>query len=1034
MEFCNPTPKDKRKVTGLIVVAILVVVISTCIFTTPTKSTPPISGETISFGASSDVGTSDVDILDAALGDLDNDGDLDMVAVKASTDSYELVAWENDGTPFSGSWTMHGLGAMATDVYAVALGDLDEDGDLDIVVGRGQGDPGTHEIIACRNDGTPWENIWYQRGIGVTNKNVYDVAIGDLDNDGDLDIISGNDYKEFGSEILVWENDGTPWNNVWASNDAGDTADQVNSLAVADLEKDGDLDIVSGTNHEGAFMEVMAWRNDGTPFSDPWLSKEIGMSACSVNTISVGDLDGDGDVDIISGHERREPDLYYEIVAWRNNGNPFSTTWGEKGIKSIPDSVNTIELGDLDGDGDLDAAVGINSSGDYEVLALQNPTEAFTDTWNLTEIGTSTDHVHGVALGDLDHDGDLDLVSGSGDGEDYEAIAWKNTQVHRNMPFNPSGFDVGTHQTVKAITLADLDQDGLLDIISGSTSGLTNELMAWQNNGDPFSSLWTATNIGNSSGDTQAIVTGDLDLDGDLDIVSGHLSQPYEILIWENNGTPFTTAWTEHDLGNSSEGIYALAIGDLNNDGYPDIVSGDAIGILTVWLNDHTPHDGVWTGNGAKALSALINSVAVGDLDHDGYLDIVAGTGTEATYEVSVLQNDKGPFTGTWLSQGVGETSGYVQSVNFGDLDHDGFLDIVASCSNPVNYEIVAWRNDGTPFDSTWPQNNVGTSESAYASTLGDLDLDGDLDIVSGHFKNAAYEVVTWENDGTPFAGTWISNSVGVLSESVYAIALGDLDVDGDLDIATGSGGATENYEVVIWKNIGGSAGISAADTAHVSMTDLEQNDVMRVKVAHNGVPGDNNLELAQWQVGFLKLNSSPMTSNEANNLINQIAIYRSSDDSWGVSDTLVTSLDTLTLVDGCQTIDFSDGDTNVQVPFGADITYFIVLEITPNGSAQTPNQFQVTFDPTGGCVIEDRTEDTSVSIQDTLPVKTKAITIEPLPATATPTSTATGQPTSTATATPTPTGSVVVSSPTPTATTTGTTGGGKLFLPLVVK
>jgi hypothetical protein len=83
---------------------------------------------------------------------------------------------------------------------------------------------------------------------------------------------------------------------------------------------------------------------------------------------------------------------------------------------------------------------------------------------------------------------------------------------------------------------------------------------------------------------------------------------------------------------------------------------------------------------------------------------------------------------------------------------------------------------------------------------LGDLDNDGDPDIVSGSMAGSDSEVVIWENDGTPFSGLWTRNLVGTGGSHLYSVALVDLDMNGDLDVVTGSADMA-NYEIMAWRN-----------------------------------------------------------------------------------------------------------------------------------------------------------------------------------------------------------------------------------------
>jgi hypothetical protein len=191
---------------------------------------------------------------------------------------------------------------------------------------------------------------------------------------------------------------------------------------VGDLDNDGRPDIVSGSS-TGDDVEVMTWQNDDTSFSDAWPSTNIGTSDADVASVAVGDLDNDGDLDIVSG------DHSGEIVAWQNTLVHRSMSFDSAGhdVGASTDGVRSVALGDLDNDGDLDLVSGSGSGEDRELIAWQNDGTPFGGIWTSNDVGTSTSYVYSVALGDLDNDGDLDIVSGSNDGEDYELMAWQNS-------------------------------------------------------------------------------------------------------------------------------------------------------------------------------------------------------------------------------------------------------------------------------------------------------------------------------------------------------------------------------------------------------------------------------------------------------------------------------------------------------------------------------------------------------------------------------------------------------------------------------
>ena len=372
-------------------------------------------------GTSGDVGVLTDVPQGAALADFDNDGLLDVVSTVRSGSDYEVIAWKNNGTPFaSGTWTRCNVGALLADGFSVAAADLDKDGDMDIVVGANVAED--YEIIAFENDGSPFDGVWPQHDVGASGTPEFTVvALGDLDNDSWIDIVSVGGGGG-GGYIRVWQNDGTPFNGLWSSNAAFSALNIGQALAVADLDNDSYLDIAANVNTSDGWVNV--FRNDGTPFVGAWASNVMGYT-CSgwPGDIDAADLDNDGYVDLVTSCGYLP---YYNQRIWKNDGTPFSGTWSMNGLGNV--SGTRAATGDFDLDGRVDIAMVCNNG---DVLAWENDGTPFSGSWTRRDIGKATSSGMAVVTGDLDGDGDIDIVTGSGTGvgEARKVSAWENLAV-----------------------------------------------------------------------------------------------------------------------------------------------------------------------------------------------------------------------------------------------------------------------------------------------------------------------------------------------------------------------------------------------------------------------------------------------------------------------------------------------------------------------------------------------------------------------------------------------------------------------------
>ena len=301
-------------------------------------------------------------LTDAELGDLDGDGDLDALLIDYW--SYgNKVLW-NTG---NGTFVDSGQDIFSyADSYA-ELGDLDGDGDLDFLVTSDAFGPGFLRI--WKNDGNGMFSFFYEFDTAYKHTGV---ALGDLDGDGDLDAFTAgwdNTYNK------VWLNDGT---GVFSEAQAIPNANTV-SVQLGDLDGDGDLDAyLANTAFDVTNLPDEVWLNDGTGhFINSGQSLETVLSAFP----ALGDLDADGDLDMyLSG----DPNVPQPDEVWANNGTGNFTLF-----RTVDENYpgGMVSLGDLDGDGNLDAFTGANNvnfsyqiylNGDWtQAASLLNETAAY---------------------------------------------------------------------------------------------------------------------------------------------------------------------------------------------------------------------------------------------------------------------------------------------------------------------------------------------------------------------------------------------------------------------------------------------------------------------------------------------------------------------------------------------------------------------------------------------------------------------------------------------------------------------------------
>jgi len=350
--------------------------------------------------------------------------------------------------------------------------------------------------------------------------------------------------------------------------------------------------------------------------------------------------------------------------------------------------------------------------------------------------------------------------------------------------------DFTTDSSPAGISIGDINGDGKPDIVTANAG--TNTISVFLNttpNGASIPSFSAKTDFTAGNG-TISVAIGDLNGDGKPDIVAvNQWSSTVSVFLNTtptNATTPTFSARTDFTTGSVP---YYIAIADLNGDGKPDIVTANAgTNTISVFLNT-TPNGASIPSFSAKTDFVTGSScrwIAIGDLNGDGKLDVV--TANYVDNNISVLLNTtvNGASTPSFSTNNLFTTGNNPASVAVGDLNGDGKLDIIAANSGSSTVSIflnTTSTGASTPTFSTKTDFTTGTLPTPVS--ISDLNVDGKPDIVVGNYNDNTVSVLlnmTSTGASTPSFPTKVDFITGTGPRGVAVL---DLNNDGKLDIVT---------------------------------------------------------------------------------------------------------------------------------------------------------------------------------------------------------------------------------------------------------
>jgi len=709
--------------------------------------------------------------------DVDGDGALDVLVV-AEADSA-LQWYENDGM---GGYTKHTITRRVP--TSITSADVDGDGDTDVLAANPPTNTAYSEVVWYENDGSPSGDGWTKNVVADYRDDVRApdaVHVADVDRDGDTDALSIHTSNGTEGRLAWYENDGTgsfSGQNVLSKNIYSDDID------VADLDGDGDMDVVSSTVDSDANTDRVIWfENQG----DATFGSMQEITERDVRAVSVADIDANGDPDILISAGKRTST--FEGVEWyENDGTPSDGGWTTHVVSDTLSETWSVRAANLDDDAEPEVV----ATGEYPVTGVMvhvydsdgSPTSS---GWAFRTIARGGDAGRdvGVAVGDLNGDRERDVLFRSEGDHRIMAIANEGTG---SFAF-PTPVTTLQNRT-EASLAADLDGDGDTDILEGG------DFLIWHENTGGGSFAAHPLSYRNRIG---APDTADVDGDGDLDVIA---------------------------VGGQDRSATA----DLDGDGDEEFVET----VQAVWFEG----DGMGGFSRAKTLISSddpINYLEAANLDGDAPDEVLAASiSLERDFDGDgTIEADDGEVVGGVLTRHDYDGGGALSNQTIGsleigndfavglrvaDLDGDGDADALWTDSGGTSW----FENQGS---GSFAKSAGVTSDGLRASVF-ELDGDATPDVLTYASSSAGRTAYWYEWDGSGgFAlRKEITLPTGPAEEeagSIGELVGGDLNSDGVTDLVVRTGAT------ISWNRNDGSQHFTARTISRrgvgpVSVADLD--------------------------------------------------------------------------------------------------------------------------------------------------------------------------------------------------------------------
>jgi hypothetical protein len=751
-------------------------------------------------------------------GDVNGDGYSDVIV---GAPQYDVTGVNtDDGRAYVYYGSSSGLSSSADRIYesdqthaefgssVSSAGDVNGDEYSDVIVGAPGYDP-DGRVFAYYGSASGLPAVYASWTIGSPDVNGSSFghsvsSAGDVNGDGYSDVIIGDDYYSNGESyegktyVYHGSSSGLSTSVDWQaeSNEVG--AGFGGSVSGAgDVNGDGYSDVIVGAGQAGVEDEGKAYIYYGSfagllPSASWTVECDSSMAGFGATLSSAGDVNGDGYADVIVGAPGYDLIEFSEGAAFVYFGGPLgpslSPDWTTEpiiGLGGIGGSVTS--AGDINGDGYSDLIVGAEA----KALVYHGSSSGPSAASDWAKEGNQGSAYFGCSVssaGDVNGDGYSDVIVGAygyDNGQNGEGRAY----VYHGSPLLPSGspnWTVESNQAdaslgISVSSAGDVNGDGYSDVIVGATGyddGQMDEGAAFVYNGSPSglsgSPSWSAAETDQAFAWFGGSVSsaGDVNGDGYSDVIVG--ARGFDdgganrgvAFVYQGSPTGLSASsdWTaEPDQAGAEFGISVSSAGDVNGDGYSDVIVGAHLydkgenneGAVFVYNGSPSGLDSFpnWTAESNQADSRFGASVSsAGDVNGDGYSDVIVG----AYYYSNGQTNEGRAFVYHGGSSGLSGSPNWTAESNqagayfgtsvstAGDVNGDRYSDVIIGANyytNVESYEGRAFLYTGNFFglsvapDWTAESNQAGAFFGSSVSTAGDVNGDGYSDVIVGAYN-----------------------------------------------------------------------------------------------------------------------------------------------------------------------------------------------------------------------------------------------------------------------------------------------------------